>query len=160
MEPHGYILIAAAFVVVAADVMIRLRMTSARRERCVEDLLGMLESKDESSRARENSKVSSGTALANSLLKCFNHSFASRQIVAVLADAPRGMTEKELEWRFAELAGHTGKRAVPAGAIRKVVMNLMSADLVGLSGGKLRTTDLGLALHNVLSSQKSLNAQE
>lgn len=159
MEPHKFILILFAFAIVAADILIRLRLTSARRERYMKNLLGMLAPADEISHRREDPElprpeVSLGTDVTNSLLKCFERSFASRQIVGVLAEAPRGITAKELEERFAELAGRAGKNAVPARAIRKVVMNLMSAELVRLRGGRLRTTELGRALHALLNSRE------
>jgi hypothetical protein len=150
MEIHQILLLTAVLGTVVADIAIRLRMGNGRRDDQVNALLTVLDpAEDEPAGETMNSYADS---LTESLLRYFQQSFVSRQVVSALACSPRGMTEKQLEQRFAELASRAGKRTVPSNALRKVIMILMGADFVRISEGRFKITEYGSALHSSLQS--------
>lgn len=153
MQFHEILLITIAVAIVGVDMLIRLRLAPTRRDGWLQQLafISLGVSPAASGAQKRETPV---RPVAHSLLKYFEQSFASRHIVAALADAPRGMTQEELEGSFTDLASRNGKRALPPGAIRKVVRILKGADFVSLSGGKLQMTDLGWSLHALLRSRE------
>ena len=158
MEAYEFTLIAAALGVAAADAIIRLRVAPARRDRLLKQLLSVVHGSTAApSRDDEQREVPS---LADSLLKHFRQSFASRQVVHALAGVPGGMTEKELAERVNAFAVRSGKRSLPSNAVRKVIMILMGAGFVKLTNGRFRITDLGWELHAMLQTPRDQAAAE
>jgi hypothetical protein len=150
MQAYELFIIAAAIAVVTADGFLRLRIAPSRRDHLVDQLLSVFVAADDI--APTVKSIPELHPLANSLLKHFRQSFASRHIVRALAEAPRGITEEDLVQSFNELAARSGKRSLPSGALRKVIMILMGADFVKLSNGKFQMTELGWTLHSMLHS--------
>ena len=150
METYEFILIAVVLGVVAVDAIVRFRVAPGRRNRFVKQLLSVFVATENDSATEDATPET--RSLADSLLKHFRQSFGSRHIVQILSEAPGGMTEKELEQRFSELATRSGKSSLPSNALRKVMLILMGASFVKLSDGKFQMTELGWALHSMLGS--------
>lgn len=157
MEVYEFTLIAAALSVVAADAIIRLRLAPARRDRLLKQLLSVAHGSGEG--ASGEGEQREGPALTDSLLKHFQQSFTSRQIVQALAGAPSGMTQKELEERVNEFAVRSEERSLPSSAVRKVLMILMGAGFVRLADGRFRMTDIGWALDAMLRTPREQFAE-
>ena len=148
MEAYHILLIAAALGVVATDALVRLRVAPERRDNIVDELLGVFVQTDVP-RTIADTEPQSNT-VADSLLKHFQQSFASRHIVRALVEAPHGLNVKELEDTLNEIAKRSGKNSLPSSAIRKVAMILMGAGFVKLTDGRFEMTELGWALHSML----------
>ena len=153
MEAYHILLIAAALGVVATDALMRLRVAPERRDSIVDELLGVF-ARTGLPRTIEFTEPQLNT-VADSLLKHFQQSFASRHIVHALVETPRGLTAKELEDTLNEIAKRSGKNSVPSSAVRKVAMILMGAGFVKLTDGRFEMTELGCALHSHASTHRS-----
>lgn len=147
MEAYHVLLVAAAVGIIATDVLVRLRVAPDRRDRTLDELLCVFAGTELPRTIEFEPQLNS---VADSLLKHFQQSFASRHIVQALVETPRGLTSKELEDRLNEMAKRYGKSSVPSSAIRKVAMILMGAGFVKLTDGRFEMTELGCALHSML----------
>ncbi|MGV3774267.1 MAG: hypothetical protein ACO1QB_15300 [Verrucomicrobiales bacterium] len=154
MEFQNLFLIGTAFLVIAADVALRLFLAPERKDRSVSDLLSFIQ--DGRDARPDNSPspvcVANGNldSVSESLLRYFELSGASRKVVQAVSQYPEGVVPKEIEFQLAEETSRVGKPPLPSTAIRKVTMNLVRADFICLQEGRLRVTERGLALNGLL----------
>ncbi len=139
-------------VVVAADIIVRLVIAPHRRDQWTESLLdSMIESEPTARDARVLPAAASlDDALGESLVRHFEQSATSRQVLAALAYRSEGMHESEVQEAVNGLLAQERKRELPAAVVRKVVMILMGADLAALRQGRLELTVAGKRLHALL----------
>lgn len=142
----------ALVAVVAADILVRLVIAPHRRDRWTESLLdSMIESKAD---AREQpilpAAASLDDALGESLVRHFEQSATSRQVLAALAFRAGGTHESEVLTVVNQQLARSRRRELPAAVVRKVMMILMGADLAALRQGRLELTVAGKRLHALL----------
>jgi len=152
MNEFGIILgVIAIVAVVAADIVVRLVIAPHRLDKWIESLLdSMIE--PESAVRDERLPVAAclDEVLGESLLRHFEQSATSRQVLAALAFRPNGMHESEVQQTVNGFLAQKHKRELPAAVVRKVVMSLMEADLTALRKGKLQLTTAGNRLYALL----------
>jgi|EBPBio282013_DNA_FD.fasta_scaffold17183_1 hypothetical protein len=158
MNEVGIILgIFVIVVVVAADMIVRLRIAPSRRDKFLEDLF---ESMTEPEPAEHMSQVNHAPtvldhSLVESLLRHFELSAISRQILAALALRTVGMSEPEVVSAVNHQLARQRRQELPAAVVRKVIMILMGADLTALRQGQLEITNAGRHLHTILQERST-----
>lgn len=158
MNEFGMIVgIIAIVAVIVADIVVRLVIAPHRRDKWMESLLdSMIE--PESAIHDERlfpAAASLDEALSESLVRHFEQSATSRQVLAALAFRTHGMRESEVQQTVNGFLAQKRKRELPAAVVRKVVMILMGADLAALRNGKLQLTTAGKRLHALLEVRSS-----
>jgi hypothetical protein len=154
------VLITIAVVVVAADFLVRLVVLPNRRHKLVGELLDCLmepAGAAESVPALEPALMLSFN-LQEPLLRHFEGSSASRQILSTLADA-KGMTQRELLAVLNQSLAERGKPPLPLAVARRVAISLLHARLVGVEHGALRITELGQNLNLLLDGRNKAARQ-
>lgn len=158
MNKVEIIFVILAIAVVALDVIVRLVIAPHRRDKFLETLLDSMtgpEAADSTARA-PHAAAALDDALAESLLRHFEHSAISRRILAALTADSDGIRESEVFAHVNRQLAHVGKRALPAAVVRRVVIMLMRADLVTLRGGRLELTTGGKRLHALLEVRSTV----
>lgn len=142
----------ALVAVVTADILVRLVIAPHRRDRWTESLLdSMIESKaNRQSKEVLPAAASLDEALGESLVRHFEQSATSRQVLAALAFREGGTHESDVLAAVNRQLARSRKRELPATAVRKVLMILMGADLAALRQGRLELTVAGKRLHSLL----------
>lgn len=153
MNEFGIIVgIIAIVAVIAADIIVRLVIAPHRRDKWTESLLdSMIESESAVWIAPPFPALAGlDDGLSESLLRHFEQSATSRQVLAALAFRTGGMHESEVHAVVNRQLIRLRKRELPASVVRRVVMILMGADLAVLRQGRLELTTAGKRLHALL----------
>lgn len=151
MERTDIIILGIGFTVLLADILIRLVVFPRRKDQTLEQMCALLS--PESQASVSPGPIEDLDPLAESLLRHFEQSYASRHLIKTLSKSPAGMCEKELELVLNREVAGAGKRELPTSAIRKVILILMGADFIRLQNGKLSITEMGWTLHSLLRSR-------
>jgi hypothetical protein len=147
---HIYIL-TIAIIVVAIDILVRVRVAPRGRDAFYKALIEM--GAGMPSERRLSPMDEEQLSLARALLQVFQESFASRQVITALAKAPDGLNGKQLEDHVRDVAVQKYNRPLSINAIRRVVMILMGANIVDLRDGKFGMTGVGWTLHSRLETE-------
>ena len=142
MEQNIYLIIISAGIV-GLSIAVRLFLA---RDRCggfYESLLPIQEGLSSRNKASEPAPVPADDTLASALIIYFQQSFTSRQVMAALASSPDGVPGRRLEQQIVDHVAETWKRKVPLTAVRRVIIILMGANLVGQQNGRFVLTNLG-----------------
>jgi hypothetical protein len=156
MSEFGITIAIIVIVIVAAtDIIVRLRIAPRRRDEFLENLLNsMIESEpiDPMMRAFQV-PTRLDESLGESLLRHFELSTTSRQVLEVLARRSLGMSEIEVLSAVNRQLAFQRKRELPPAVMRKVVKILIAADLLERREGKLQIAEAGRQLINVLQAR-------
>lgn len=146
-----------ASAVGVANLIDRRRNLSAGRDKLLEELFESLIEPELLEQTRCESPPLTGTevSLLENLLRYFELSATSRNVLAALASRSDGMSEAELLSAVNRQLEHQRRRALPATVVRKIVMILMRADLTTNRSGKLTITDEGRLLHTILNTRST-----
>jgi hypothetical protein len=140
------------FAVIAAGIIARLVVTPYRRSKWVERLLDNMIEPASVARAgpRFLAAALMDDALGESLVRHFEQSALSRQVLTTLAFRTDGMHTSEIRQALNKMLAQERKRELPASVVRRVVMILMGANLATLRQRKLQLTTAGRRLHALL----------
>lgn len=152
MNEFGIIVGIIAIVAVAADIIVRLVIAPHRRDKWTESLLDSMIEPEPAVRDERLFPTAAcvDEALGESLVRHFEQSATSRQVLAVLAFRTGGMHESEVQQAVNGMLAQERKRELPAAVVRKVMMLLMGANLAALRQGNLQLTTAGKRLHALL----------
>ena len=139
-----------AIIVIGIDIVIRLRVAPQGRDAFYKALIEM--GAGMRSERRLSPMEDEQLSLSHALLRVFQESFTSRQVIAALAKSPDGLEGEELEQHVRESAVQQWNRPLSINAIRRVIMILMGANLVDQRDGKFAMTGVGWTLHSRLES--------
>lgn len=144
-------------VVVTADIIVRLRIAPRRRDKFLEDLLESMTEPEPAQQTERKPQTSMGLedSLVESLIRHFELSATSRHILVALAVRTEGMSEPEVLTAVNHQLARQRRRELPAAVVRKIVMNLMGADLTALRQGKLEITNAGRQLYAILQARST-----
>lgn len=145
---HIYI-VAIVIIVVAIDILVRVRMAPRGRDAFYKALIEM--GTGMRSERRLSPMDEEQLSLSHALLQVFQESFTSRQVITALAKAPDGLNGKELEDHVRDTAVQKYNRPLSINAIRRVVMILMGANIVDFRDGRFAMTGVGWTLHSRLA---------
>jgi hypothetical protein len=145
MDQKDIYLVVVAIVVVALDIIVRVKGVGVARDKREWFYKSLLEMQAGLSARNHISKVTSphDDLLAHALLAYFQQSFTSRQVMAALATSVDGMEGRQLEKQIAARVAEKWNRELSINAIRRVIMILMGANLVDLRDGKFALTNVG-----------------
>lgn len=149
------VLVTVAIVVLGADILVRLVILPAQRDKLIRELLDQLvktEPRTESAASFEAPVLPAGD-LHECLLRNFEKSATSRQILNTLAGC-EGLTQRELGIALNRALAEEGKPALPLAVARRVVMILMHAGLVEVDRSVLQISKLGQNLNLLLQARK------
>ena len=160
MNDTGIILAIVAVVAVAVtDIIVRLRIAPRRRDKFVEELLESMTEPEPNLQGEAQASTQMDVSLLETLLRYFELSATSRQILAALAHRTDGLSEPELLSAVNHGLAARGRRELPAGVVRKIVSLLLRADLTELRQGKLELTNVGRHLHTILQAPSTTERQ-
>lgn len=148
-----------AIAVVVADVIVRLLITPHQRDRWIEELMGsMIEPATTWSSNGPGSLPAEclpEAALLDSLLRHFQQSITSRNVLKTVANEGGGLTENQIVHAVNQLQEQKGRRRLPHAVIHRVVLNLMSANFLALRRGALHLTSAGKVVHERLQIRQA-----
>ncbi len=149
------ILVTFALVMVVVDVIVRLFVAPARKDRFLRDLLDHLVEGDPQNESAEFFKNTGRPSedLQECLLRHFEKSLTSRQILNALADSG-GLTQRDLLRELNQAFAAKGKGPLPLTAARRVAMILLHAGLLEVENGVLQITNVGQNLNLLLQTRK------
>lgn len=154
------ILCVTAIVVVAADIIVRLMIAPHRNHKFIEDLCDGITELQPATELKAMDRAAEPTVgrLEESLLRHFEQSTVSREVLKTLASQARGMSEAEVLAAVNHRLAQKRRRELRAAIVRKVVMILMGADFVVLRDGSLWITDVGKHLNACLHRRNQVIA--
>lgn len=144
-----------AMLLVAADIIVRLVLLPARREKFLRELLDHLvesEAETEPAGRAEAAPFPAGD-LHECLLRYFEKSGTSREILNTLAGCD-GLTQRELASALNRALAAKGKTPLPLAVTRRVVLTLVHAGLLELDRSVLQITRPGQNLIQLLQTRK------
>jgi hypothetical protein len=151
----------ALILVVVAGTGLRLWIEPRRRPHFIarlwEHIARSAESEGEGPTVQPAAKVDE--TLSECLVRHFESSAASRQLLAILAEHPGGMDRLDMISALNQERLQAQKRELPAAVVRKILFILMGANLARLRQGKLHITDAGRLLHALLK-HRAITAKE
>lgn len=149
------VIIAIAVLLVAADIIVRLVIMPARKEKFIHDLLDQLVEPSVEAEASVSPGVTAVPAadLHECLLRLFEKSSTSREILDSLANG-KGLTQEELSIALNQRRAQKGKPALPLAVPRRVAVSLLHSGLVGVEHGLMRVTEMGQDLNSLLQNRK------
>lgn len=144
-----------AIAVVAADAIVRLVLAPRSRDAFLEKLIDTLIETDAATQGatRDHSDARSIEQLSENLLRHFEQSAISRNVLEVLAIRDEGLNEIGILEAVNHRLVEKHKRELPQTVIRKIVMVLMGADMIALRNGSLQITDAGRQLNALLQAR-------
>ena len=150
------VLVALAVVGVGADIVFRLVIAPRRREAFINELLDCFAGPSAESEPAASAQVAEPSApeLTECLLRHFERSVISQQILIKLAEGEQGLGQRELSATLNRSQADRSKPALPLSVARRVAITLLHAGLIGVEGGALRVTELGRQLNHLLRLRK------
>lgn len=158
MNEFGIIVgIIAIVAVIVADIIIRLVIAPHRRDKWMESLLDSMIEPESAIRDERLFPTAAcvDEELGESLVRHFEQSAISRQVLAALAVRTDGMHESEVQQAVNGMLAQERKRELPTAVVSKIVMILMGANLAARRQGKLQLTIAGKRLHALLEVRSS-----
>jgi hypothetical protein len=151
----------ALILVVVAGTGLRLWIEPRRRPHFIARLWGHIAQSAESECDGQPGRPAATVdeTLSECLVRHFESSSASRQLLAMLADRSDGMAKLELIAVLNEERLRARKQELPAGVVRKILFILMGANLARSRQGKLHITEAGRLLHALLK-RRAIAAKE
>lgn len=153
--------VVALVAVIVADFVIRLVLAPHRRDEWTAALLDSL-IKPMPKVQRSGmfpASVAMDETLCESLLRHFEQSTATRQILGLLSEQSDGMNESEVRETVNRRLAESESRELPAAAIRRIALILKNAGLVSFSQRRLKLTVAGQRLHALLEARASVSAE-
>lgn len=145
----------ALILVVVAGTGLRLWIEPRRRPLFIARLWEYItrppESESDVPTVRPAAKVDE--PLSECLVRHFESSATSRQLLAILAEHRGGMNQFALIAALNQERLRAQKQELPATAVRKIMFILMGANLAQSNQGKLQITETGWLLHTLLQSR-------
>lgn len=145
-------------VVIAADVVVRLVILPARKDQFIAELLDHLTGPcpEEENSPAESVATPSTSDLEESLLRHFEKSATSHQILSMLA-VHDGLTQKDLVAALNRASDERSRPRLPLAVVRRVAIILLRAGLVEVEQGLLRITEVGRELHSIVQDRKEVS---
>ncbi len=148
------LLLAIAAVVVGVDAWVRLVISPRRRDRFVGELLDhLMEPENEGEANPPRPAAAVGSDLQESLLRHFEHSATSRQILSSLASRG-GLTHPALLASINRRLAERERPPLPAVVARRVAGSLIDSGLVKVENGVMNVTALGQRLDALLRERE------
>lgn len=150
------LVVALAIVVVGADIVLRLVVAPRRREAFINELLDCFAAPSAESEPAASAHVLGPSApdLTECLLRHFERSSISKQILVKLAEGEQGLGQRELSAMLNRSQADRNKPALPLSVARRVAITLLHAGLIGVEAGTLRITNPGRQLNHLLQLRK------
>ena len=149
------VVVTIAILVAAADIIVRLILLPARKDKLIRELLDNLVEVDANTESLASPKDGALPAgdLQECLLRHFERSRTSRQILNALAKG-EPLSQGDLLSVINRTLADKGRAPLPLNVARRVAINLLHAGLLEVRNGGLRITKLGQSLNLLLQTRK------
>ncbi|HWQ90886.1 MAG TPA: hypothetical protein VN673_04390 [Clostridia bacterium] len=144
-----------AILVILADIVVRMFLLPRRKEKLLQNLLDQLveSNAEEEESLSAGAKVVAPTDLSECLLRLFEKSGTSREILNTLA-SNKGLTHNELSVALNQRMAERSNSALPPSVAERVAVNLINAGLLTMEHGRLRSTEVGQRLNMPVQQRK------